>query len=230
MRFKLNRFLIFIILIGLVTSCQNLGHNNFNKQKYLKGKLKPKKESTESIDVVTFEAIAFQSADDFRDPYILSELSQIEVDCLSFEFSESGNYVEEKPVIVDEFRIPSSFLPYRLSLEPSSILDKGKTYYHQARDDFGASMSWFLILLFIGLLSLILFVWIAWWAFVISGVFILASVIVLLTFDSGTPRGGLLGGVLWGILLAVILAAALALAIAALLIYLLVLLILLIFG
>ncbi len=180
---------LFALLLFQITSCSHVNHQNFQKQKYLKGKLKSvsseNKSEGKSIEY-SDEAIATpinQDNPDLTDDQIKNEddeMTNIESD----KNVSSGNSIEQG--VVDEPTKRERFLKQdRKKNRFAKYITRIKESI-KSPADFDISLTWFVILLVLGLIALPFAFLIGFWAFIIAGVFIIAAGVVILTSDYGS--------------------------------------------
>jgi hypothetical protein len=194
----------FVFFALFLTSCANWNHGNFNRQKYLKGNLK-QIYGEEVVDEFEEEVIP-----DYKVASLSTKSEKIEEEFELKELDEvESSHAPVKSRVSDQ--IIESF-PKRIELK--------HTLKPKPKKRGGAAIGWFFVLLVLGLLSLILFIWIGWWSMLVCGAFFMAALIVILSFDPPTPRRmNPLSGMLIGVILGALFAAVIVLGIIALIIW-----------
>lgn len=179
-----------------MNSCQSVKHQNFNRQKYLKGKIKPAYDEEESASQKTLFA---------ETPEINTTTANTSENLLADEtppiFSDEAALANEtgSPPEVEPKIIPAIRQEPRLNdLPKKKLLSKSIKPYTSRGPDMDVGVTWFIILLCLALIALPFAFLIGFWAFIISGVLLLLAGIVLFTTDQGS---GFLENMVWLIIM-----------------------------
>jgi hypothetical protein len=180
---------LFFVILFQISSCSHVNHQNFNKQKYLRGKLKPiyteNKSEGNPIDY-SDEAIATptnQDEPDLKHEQIINEadeITEIDSDKNTFPDNSLDQSIVDEPTKRDHF--------VKLNRK-KNIFSKPKTKFTEKiknPSDLDIALTWFLILLILGLIALPFAFLIGFWAFIISAVLIVGAGAVILTSDHGS--------------------------------------------
>lgn len=205
---KVLSLTFFVLVLFQITSCSHVNHQNFQKQKYLRGKLKPvynENKSEENSIAYSDETIATPINQDEPDlthdqiEHEIDETTNIEPD----KNASSDNTLEQG--VVDEPTKREHFLKLdrKKNLFPTP---KTKiTENNQSPADFDIALTWFVILLILGLIALPFAFLIGFWAFIIAGILIVGAGVVLLTSDYGSNiLEALIFVIILGVLLVVV--------------------------
>jgi predicted RND superfamily exporter protein len=198
----------FVLVLFQITSCTHVNHQNFQKQKYLRGKLKPvytENKSEENSIEYSDEAIAAPINPDEAD-LTLDQLESEEEEITNIESDKtvsSDNALEQG--VVDEPTTRKHFLELdrKKNLFPTP---KTKiTENIQSPADLDIALTWFFILLILGLIALPFAFLIGFWAFIIAGILIVGAGVVILTSDYGSNiLEALIFVIILGVLLVVV--------------------------
>lgn len=168
-----------------VTGCSSLQQQNFHKQKYLRGKLNPVYDDNQKTKTAHPE-------DAVNDVPLRNETDQ----SVSSSENRTGSFDEitsaEKPAEEDEplsepvrqIKKEKKQQPLHSKAEKKSGFNKSVSPKKMsASSDIGTRLTWFIILIALGLIALPFALLIGFWAFIISGVLILTAGIILVSAD-----------------------------------------------
>ncbi len=186
---KVLSLTFFVLVLFKITSCSHVNHQNFQKQKYLRGKLKPvysENKSEENSIAYSDETIAAPINQD--EPELTHDQIENEVDEITNiepdKNASSDNNLEQGADDEPTNRKHFLELDRKKNLFPTP---KTKiTENIQSPADFDIALTWFVILLILGLIALPFAFLIGFWAFIIAGILIVGAGVVILTSDHGS--------------------------------------------
>lgn len=218
--------LLFIILF--MGGCVSPKMQNFNRQKYLHGKIKPSYPETETDQQSDVANTEEYSTSEIPEQTNLNEKqNQPEVS------SHPDDNLHTFPKSIPDINAPKNH-PESLAKEatpkvkPKKILQRirlGVRHSPKLSPGEDISITWVLILTGLALLALPFAFLIGFWAFIIAGVLLVAAAIVLASSDWSPSTGSIIGDIFLTVIFAVVigvLAALLCVAIVVVLIWLLI--------
>lgn len=176
-----------MLILFQISSCSHVNHQNFHKQKFLKGKLKSVYDSDSEQDI---SSVKEDSLHILQEPVFVSQAEkELIVYHTSDALTQEKNLLSEEETIETLTETEKSKVEFPLinKIKKSPILKSIQPKKKNNSYEGEANLFWFVILASLGLIALPFAFLIGFWAFVLSFLLLTAAGIVLLTGDYDNP-------------------------------------------